>query len=499
MWKKRITVSLLAALTALSVPAAAAQNMLDTEANRSMTYYVDSIQGGDDNDGLSPQRAFRTLDRVNNLELKPGDSVLCKAGSIFHGSLQPRGRGGEGARITISRYGEGPAPVINAGGAFAGVALYNMDYVSVSGFEITNRAEGGDASRCGVYVQCGGEESQGGNFKEIHLSELNVHDVTTKTGRSVGGIIFDTRKAQNPVTYENVSIENCRVRDTAGNGITFTSAYSKRTGIDWATEPYTPSKNVVIRNNFVYNCGGDGIFQSCAVDPLIEKNTVYGTSWAGDTAYAGIWPHNSRNPVMQYNEAYGQRLVGGDGQGYDVDINCDNSLVQFNYSHHNEGGFLLICTSGDQGGYNDSVTVRNNLIEDDRGQVFTLSGPITNIKIHNNTVSIKEGLNTNLLGMYQWGDSGGGPDKVAIKDNIFAMNGSGYNTFYPDTEFSFSRNLYFGSYNFSSIQDPEPVTADPKFAGAQALYGIGNGEGFNLQNGSPAKTGTENGNLGARP
>ena len=484
MKRKKIFLAIMVVEMILSFLPVFAQE-IRTEGGTGMIYYLDSLHGSDDNDGSTPETAYQTLERINGMMLSAHTKVLLKAGSVFFGTLAPVREDSEGF-IEIDRYGEGPDPIINGNGNFAAGNLKNLSYIKIANLEVTNIAPEADRTRCGVYSECGGEDTQGGNFKEIYLSNINVHDVTSVYSRTGGGIVFDTRKAAQPVTYENVFIENCRIKDTNANGITFTSAYSKRIGIDWAEMPYTPSKNIVIRNNFVYNCGGDGVFQSCAIDPLIERNVVYGCCWAGDTAYAGIWPHNSANAIMQYNEAYGQALVGGDAQGYDVDINCDNTLVQYNYSHHNDGGFLLICTSGDQGGYNDDVTVRHNLSEEDKGQIFTLSGPITNIKIYNNTVSSQQPPNTRLIGMYQWGNSGGGPNHVSVENNIFSMNGTGFNQFYPDTEYQFRGNLYYGTYNFSDISDSEKKMGDPGFAGDDPIYGISNGSGFRLTKSSVA-------------
>lgn len=47
------------------------------------TYYVDSNGGNDSNEGTSEGKAFRTLDKVNALDLEPGDTVLLKKGSVF--------------------------------------------------------------------------------------------------------------------------------------------------------------------------------------------------------------------------------------------------------------------------------------------------------------------------------------------------------------------------------------------------------------------------------
>lgn len=45
-------------------------------------YYV-SNNGDDGNDGLSPETAWSTLDRVNNASLKYGDAVFFERGGIW--------------------------------------------------------------------------------------------------------------------------------------------------------------------------------------------------------------------------------------------------------------------------------------------------------------------------------------------------------------------------------------------------------------------------------
>src|SRR5215472_16367327 len=49
--------------------------------------------------------------------------------------------------------------------------------------------------------------------------------------------------------------------------------------------------------------------------------------------------------VFQYNEAYLTRGTR-DGEGFDSDYNSRNAIFQHNYSHDNEGGFMLICNDG---------------------------------------------------------------------------------------------------------------------------------------------------------
>ena len=84
------------------------------------TYYV-SLDGDDNNDGLSPKTAWKTLFNVNqhSKEFKPGDAVLFRCGDIFrpakvagrHLYLQPG--------VTYSSFGEGAKPEFRANTADA--------------------------------------------------------------------------------------------------------------------------------------------------------------------------------------------------------------------------------------------------------------------------------------------------------------------------------------------------------------------------------------------
>jgi hypothetical protein len=75
------------------------------------TFYVDSTGGNDDADGLDPDQAWQSLDRVNAADLKPGDSVRFKRGEMWRGSLVPVS-GAEDAPVTYTSYGDGPKPLL---------------------------------------------------------------------------------------------------------------------------------------------------------------------------------------------------------------------------------------------------------------------------------------------------------------------------------------------------------------------------------------------------
>ena len=75
------------------------------------TFYVDSENGRDSNDGLSPVRAWRSLEQVNAAPLKPGDTVHFKRGGVWRGSLLPAS-GDQRAPVTYTSFGQGAKPLI---------------------------------------------------------------------------------------------------------------------------------------------------------------------------------------------------------------------------------------------------------------------------------------------------------------------------------------------------------------------------------------------------
>lgn len=76
-------------------------------------YYV-SGEGDDNNDGNSPEKAWKTLDKVNNFTFENGDMVLFKRGEIFRGHIFAR------SGVSYSAYGRGAKPKICA--AYDGIA-----------------------------------------------------------------------------------------------------------------------------------------------------------------------------------------------------------------------------------------------------------------------------------------------------------------------------------------------------------------------------------------
>lgn len=71
-------------------------------------YYIDPA-GNDENDGLSPETAWRTFMRTTWGDVQPGDAVFLKRGEIFR---SPESALPILSEVTYSAYGEGSKPVV---------------------------------------------------------------------------------------------------------------------------------------------------------------------------------------------------------------------------------------------------------------------------------------------------------------------------------------------------------------------------------------------------
>ncbi|GEM_PF-4908669 len=83
--------------------------------NAQTTYYVSNSEGNDNNSGTSEATPFKTIDKVNQLSLKPGDKVLFKKGDTWIGTgIKIKNTNGtQNNRIVFGSYGSGEKPIIS--------------------------------------------------------------------------------------------------------------------------------------------------------------------------------------------------------------------------------------------------------------------------------------------------------------------------------------------------------------------------------------------------
>jgi len=397
--------------------------MMGVGSVMSETYYVDSAGGNDTGTGTSQSSPWGSLAKVNASRFKPGDRILFKSGSAWQGQLIVRSPGSEGAPIVIDRYGEGAMPLIDGGGKVEDViCLYNVQQVEVRHLELTNHGAQPEVRR-GVHIFL----DNFGTAKHIVISGLFIHDVNGTNGvehshKDNGGIVFRTVGNRVPSRFDGLVIEGNIVWKVDRSAIVAESYHAMRSH-------WFPSTNVIIRDNYVENIGGDGIVPWATDSVLVEHNIARNCNRRAGSYNAGIWPWSTDNSLFQLNEASFTRTTL-DGEGFDSDYNSRNTLFQYNYSHDNEGGFMLICTPGDPTkedgpGHigNIGTLIRYNISRNDRTRIFHLAGAAENTTVHDNAVYVGSGLDVQMLAVTNWE---GWADRAVFRDNFFYVEGTAH-------------------------------------------------------------------------
>lgn len=395
-------------------------------------YHIDATNGNDSQSGTTPEKAWRSLQKANTTELKPGDKLLFKAGEHWTGQLKPKGSGDKKARIVIGRYGTGKLPRIDGKGeTMDTLLLENNQYIEISDLEITNQGAARAEWRTGVRISAKGS----GTIHWIILRRLYVHDVNGDLRKSHEGCgIYFHSDQENNSCFDGLLIENCRVVRTDRNGICQRSVGNVR------------SKNVIIRGNLLEDIGGDGIKLWGTNGGIIEKNVIRKARARCEDHAAGIWPFACDDTVIQFNEV--SDTVGTkDGQAFDSDYWCRRTIFQYNYSFRNQGGFMLVCTPGNA--INEDTVIRYNISVHDginSARLFHFGGGAKRTKVYNNTIIIGPEQNLPLLRFNEW--DGGKASDTRFFNNLFIVENGGRATydFGPSQGNVFESNIFAGRH-----------------------------------------------------
>ena len=391
------------------------------------SYHVDP-DGSDDNDGLSPETAWRTIDRVNTFSFAGGDRVLFEAGSTFPGNLAfgPDDAGRPDAFITVGTYpgdhpGEARATIL--AGAGDGLSAVNTSGLFVTGLNFVGsgqRPHGGsgirfdnnlpadvklpfvrvdnvEVSGFGNYgITVGGSSGKSG-FSDVRITRARVHH------NVVGGIETHGEFTTDPAAgyaHADVYVGHCTVHDNAG---------------------YARSRTHV----------GDGIMLSDVDGAVIERCEAYNNGSLNTHAGGpvGIWAWDANRVTIQHNESHHNRTAGrADGGGFDLDGGVTNSVMQYNYSHDNDGaGYGLYQFAGARP-FGNNVVRYNISAHDGRRNGYAgielwsaggTRGVVRDVQVYNNTVVMSRAPQGAPRAVYFRNRSA----SVTVRNNIFHTSG----------------------------------------------------------------------------
>jgi hypothetical protein len=374
------------------------------------TYYV-SASGNDGKSGTSTGSAWKTISRVNKQTLKAGDKVLFQGGKSFSGALVVNSNegGNSSTQVVFSTYGSGRA-TINSGSS-SGIKMINA-----AGVAITNLVFNGSGASSNKGSGVDFDISASGK----KLSNVHIRNVEAKN-YGVQGIRFDIN-GPGGSSVSNVKIEQSSVH------------HNRQGGIESTSMKHVVNKNWVVQYVKAYdNYGSKSINNKVTGSGIYLADIDYGTiqyclsynNGKDGAAPVGIWIAGSNHFTIQHNESYNNKTrTGTDGGGIDLDWDVHNSVVQYNYTHGNDGPGYLLCPATNAGVNN---VLRYNVSENDGRKNgvggIQLYGNVQGAKIYNNVVYMSAKNGSSAFRAHDNGSGGNVPKSVEVRNNIFYTTG----------------------------------------------------------------------------
>ena len=467
-------------------------------------YYLSSSTGNDNNNGSQTQ-PWKTLSKISNTTLGPGDTVYFKKGDTFRGHYVVNGSGTEQSPITFTSYGSGNQPVISGsdhddgGGDYReAILVENEDNMVFEDLEIqnhrtTSRSDVGDLVSFGIQVISSSVGTKN-NFTFRDMAFKNVY-----------GLLFVDPADQNAFNEFEVSgltfksswggvINNILIEDSYFTDLQRIGVHIKNTSGKTSDKRNT---NIVVRHNEFYQIGGTCVLPIRTENCLIENNIFNQPGAKTNDKMIGrgsaVWNWYSINTIVQYNQAINAKGIL-DSHGIHIDHSNVDTFIQYNYMQDCEGGFVEILGGNQRAVYrfnisiNDGWRVNPNWTNSDHtiwlnDKIGGESGhPSYDSYIYNNTVIINKSGNDAFDTAI---DING--QNTRIFNNIFyAVNGSGIGNQqgnYNDPNLMMNNNLFFGNIrnNFKTI-DANRVEVNPDFYNEQS----GDQYGFQINASSQA-------------
>lgn len=326
------------------------------------TYYV-SAKGNDNNDGLTKNTPIKSIKKVNQLALQPGDTIAFKGGDTFTGAtLSITTSGTETNPITICAYdAETTRPKILAQ-KMTGISFTNVSNLVIRDLEIiVNGQERVSQATPPYTIGIVGTYNTTAGYDNIYIVNNLVYGsaTTSSCGIRITSNLAWADRAQN--VLENVHIKNNEVHSLGIAGV-FVDGWL--TDINQMNSDPDIYGNVYINENTVYNVAQIPIYEECCHDSEMNRNLVYdsamgvnGNAWTS-IGQAGIMALGCEDTDIMYNVVYNidNANLHFDGMGIDIDWNTKRVNVQYNHVYDCAGSGVGTMA-------NVNCYIRNNRLE----------------------------------------------------------------------------------------------------------------------------------------
>jgi len=438
----------------------------DKPGKSASCYYV-STRGNDGNDGLSPDTAWATISKINQVTLAPGCKILFEGDSVYRGSLHIglNAGGNPGNPVFISSYGTGRATIDS--GDEDGIVIEESTGVTVININVEGSGRNVNVGKVGVrllkskhividHVEVKGFQIAGvmvwGGCEHVRITNVYAHD------NGYAGICTGYRDRTKAVN-RNIYVGYCRTINNLG---------------------------VSERDKYIKDQSGSGINLEYVENGLVE---FCESAYNGGDSYhtqnngpVGIWLAFCKFVTVQFCISHHNDSYTSDGGGFDFDSGCKNCIFQFNYSYRNKGcGYLLCAYNSSETHKLENCTMRYCISENDSWHddhvagIFIWNGDVQSMNVYNNVIYNEAGR-----GCLRSRKSN--PD-MRFFNNIFILKGEG--SFIREREVvAEDLNLTIQNNCYWRLDDDGKSSVNP-FAGCDSLKSFREKFGHEMLDGKP--------------
>lgn len=400
------------------------------------------------------------FDYLNTRDFEPGDRIFLEGGMTFTGTLvlgsSDTGTDAQGqliAPIVITSFGTGRA-TIDAGDGSA-ITGYNNGGIEISRLNLVGSgvaADGTTTSTSSGLVFY--NDAPGGlKFRHLRIDEVEASGFGSR-GIVIGGYNGDAG-------YHDVRINRVVARENLHTGIEFygyPGSTAAHTGVVVAhctarDQRGNPESNGNTGSGIVLGGVTGGVIEHC----LARGNGANNTASEGPV---GIWAYSSSGIAIQHCESRDNRTLGGDGGGFDFDMATTGSVMQYNYTHGNDGAGYLVYGTGGANACARNV-IRYNLSENDGRDAgsgaasgINVSNNVRDIQVYGNTVVLSAPEGSTAVPAIKVTAFSHQPDEILVANNLFVTSGgTRLVNLYSTGDVTFAGNNYWSGSDAFVIRD----------------------------------------------
>jgi ferric-dicitrate binding protein FerR (iron transport regulator) len=294
---------------------------------RSSRAFYFSVKGNDEADGSTPERAWRSCDKLRGVDLVAGDEIVLAEGEEFTG----------GITLLPDVGGMAKKPIVIRGGGKGRATIIAEDSPAIDatsgGVEIRDlilkgqpTVPEGKKPVAGIRIYT--DDATGKRHSHIRIERVEISNF------SGDGVSIGSWHDKQP-GYDDVIVSEVNAHDNGATGITL---FGKR---DPEQKTY-PHRKVTIRDCVASrNKSGSGIVLGGVQDGTVEY--CFASENTGKSGGVALWAYDCNKVTFRHCIACGTRTENKDGGGFDLDGGCIECVVERCLSYDNHGPGYMHC------------------------------------------------------------------------------------------------------------------------------------------------------------